>query len=185
MAGDERSGVEVMRMEAGLDTGPVCLSHAVDIPPLMTAGELHDELMIAGANLMVEALEKLDAGALNCAPQPEDGVTYAAKIDKAEARIDWQQPAQEVHNRIRGLSPFPGAWFEIELDGKRERIKVLRTAPEDGDGLPGTVLDDQLLVACGGHGAVRLTQLQRAGKRPMEAIDLLRGFTIPKGHLLA
>jgi methionyl-tRNA formyltransferase len=188
MAGDPRSGVEVMRMEEGLDTGPVCLSAAVDIGPETTAGDLHDALMGVGARLMAEALAKLAAGALACTPQPEAGVTYADKIDKAEARIDWSLDAATVHNRIRGLSPFPGAFFEIEAGGRRERIKVLRSRLETVAGAsapaaPGEALDDALLIACGG-GAVRLLELQREGKRPMPATELLRGFAIPAGTKL-
>lgn len=194
MAGDARSGVEVMRMEEGLDTGPVCLTAAVDIGPQTTAGDLHDALMGVGAALMVEALQRLEAGTLACRPQTQDGVTYADKIDKAEARIDWSLDAATVHNRIRGLSPFPGAFFEVAAaGGRRERIKVLRSRLETGAGAhgtgatgenqPGTVLDDALLVACGA-GAVRLTELQREGKRPMQADEMLRGFALPKGAWL-
>ncbi len=180
MAGDKRSGIEVMRMEAGLDTGPVCLRAETGIAPDMTAGELHDELMQSGASLMVEALEKLQAGKLSCQPQPETGVTYARKIEKSETRIDWSRPASEVHNHIRGLSPFPGAWFELEVNGRPERIKVLRAQPVSETGSPGTLLDDRLLVACG-EGAVRLLELQRAGKRPLKADDLLRGLNLKAG----
>ena len=184
MAGDRQSGIEVMRMEAGLDTGPVCLSATTQIGADMTAGELHDDLMVRGARLMVRALEKLQSGQLTCAAQPQDGITYAHKIEKSETRIDWSQPAQQVHNHIRGLSPFPGAWFELENKGKIERIKVLRCALDKGEGETGLLLDDALLVGCG-EGVIRLLQLQRAGKRPMSAKQLLRGFSLPKGTLLA
>jgi methionyl-tRNA formyltransferase len=187
MAGDTQSGIEVMQMEAGLDTGPVCLSAQTDITPDMTAGELHDDLMVRGAELMVQALEKLQKGELSCAPQPVEGITYASKIEKTETRIDWSQPALELHNHIRGLSPFPGSWFEIELNGRLERIKVLRCKPVSQTGkLPeaGSLLDDQLLVACG-EDALRLLELQRAGKRPMMASDLLRGMKITTGQILA
>ncbi len=183
MAGDEQSGIEIMQMEAGLDTGPVCLRAATDIPPDMTAGELHDDLMMRGAALMVKALEKLQAGTLTCTAQSPDGVIYASKIEKSETRIDWGKPALEVHNHIRGLSPFPGAWFELVVNGKAERIKVLRSSLQNESGARGLLLDDQLLVACG-DGSVRLLELQRAGKRPLQASELLRGFSAPKGTVL-
>jgi methionyl-tRNA formyltransferase len=183
MAGDAETAVAVMRMERGLDTGPVCLAEPVAIPPDMTTGELHDVLAQRGASLMVRALGALERSALDCAPQPADGVTYAAKIDKAEARIDFARPAVQVHNLIRGLSPFPGAWFETDAGGKRERIKVLRAQLAEGSGAPGEVLDDKLTVACG-EGAVRLVDLQRAGKKPMRAEEVLRGFALPPGTQL-
>jgi methionyl-tRNA formyltransferase len=183
MAGDAETAVAVMRMERGLDTGPVCLAEPVAIPPDMTTGELHDVLAQRGASLMVRALGALERSALDCAPQPADGVTYAAKIDKAEARIDFARPAADVHNLIRGLSPFPGAWFETDAGGKRERIKVLRAQLAEGSGAPGEVLDDKLTVACG-EGAVRLVDLQRAGKKPMRAEEVLRGFALPPGTQL-
>jgi methionyl-tRNA formyltransferase len=183
MAGDTETAATVMRMEQGLDTGPVCLAEPVAIPPDMTAAELHDVLARRGASLMVRALGALERGLLACAPQATSGVTYAAKIDKAEARIDFAKPAREVHNHIRGLSPYPGAWFETDTQGKRERIKVLRAHLAAGQGRPGTVLDDQLTVACG-EGAVRLGELQRAGKRPMRAGELLLGFPLPPGTVL-
>lgn len=184
MAGDEETAAAVMRMEAGLDTGPVCLAEPVAIGPDMTAGELHDVLARQGATLMVRALGALERGLLDCAPQPAEGVTYAAKIDKAESRIDFARPAREVHNHVRGLSPFPGAWLEAEVGGKRERIKILRTTLAEGGGAPGAVLDNRLTIACG-DGAVRLVELQRAGKKPMRAEELLRGFALPPGTQLA
>ena len=184
MAGDGETAVDVMRMEEGLDTGPVCLAEPVAIGPDTTAGELHDVLAERGASLMVRALSALERGSLDCRPQAAEGVTYAAKIDKAEARIDFARPAREVHNLIRGLSPFPGAWFEVEpAAGKRERIKVLRSTAADGAGAAGQILDDQLTVACGA-GAVRFLELQRAGKKPMPADVLLRGFSLPPGTML-
>ena len=183
MAGDAETAVMVMRMEQGLDTGPVCLAEPVAIGPEVTAGELHDELARRGASLMVRALGGLERGLLECTPQPSEGATYAAKIDKAEAHIDFTRPAREVHNLIRGLSPFPGAWFEATAAGKVERVKVLRAGVADGSGVPGEVLDDALTVACG-SGAVRLLELQRAGKRPMGAAEFLRGFTLARGALL-
>ncbi len=183
MAGDAETAVMVMRMEQGLDTGPICLGEHVAIGGDETAGELHDVLAARGASLMVRALSALERGSLDCQPQPEDGVSYARKIDKAEARIDFTRPAHEVHNLIRGLSPFPGAWFEAGREGKRERFKVLRARLAEGAGVPGEVLNDALTVACGA-GAVRLIELQRAGKRPMPAAEVLRGFAIPPGTRL-
>jgi methionyl-tRNA formyltransferase len=183
MAGDSETAVMVMRMAKGLDTGPVCLAEPVAIGPDATAGELHDELARRGASLMVRALGALERGLLECTPQPAEGATYATKIDKAEARIDFAKPAHEVHNLIRGLSPLPGAWFETGTVGGPERIKVLRATPADGRGRPGEVLDDGLTVACG-SGAVRFTELQRAGKKPMQAKDFLRGFPVPCGTIL-
>ncbi len=183
VAGDSETAVMVMRMEEGLDTGPVCLAERIPIAPDVTAGALHDELARRGASLMARALGALERGLLDCTPQPSDGATYAAKIDKAEARIDFARPAQDVHNLIRGLSPSPGAWFEVGGPGKAERVKVLRASPIEGRGAPGTVLDDALTVACG-TGAVRLLELQRAGKKPMPAEDFLRGFPLPRGAVL-
>ena len=183
MAGDAETAVMVMRMEKGLDTGPVCLADRVPIGADETAGELHDVLAGRGAQLMVRALSALERGTLDCRPQPVEGVTYAQKIDKAEAHIDFRADARQVHNLIRGLSPFPGAWFEVGPDGKRERIKVLRASLASGSGEPGTVLDDNLTIACG-EGAVRLVELQRAGKKPMPAVEVLRGFPIPAGTRL-
>lgn len=183
MAGDTETAAAVMRMEAGLDTGPVCLAEPVAIGPDMTAGELHDVLAHRGASLMVRALGALERGSLDCLAQQQDGVTYARKIDKAEARIDFTLPASQVHNLVRGLSPFPGAWFETGAGGKTERIKVLRTKLADGSGTPGEVLDDRLTVACG-DGALRLVELQRAGKKPMRAEEILRGYALPPGTRL-
>jgi methionyl-tRNA formyltransferase len=183
MAGDSETAVVVMRMEQGLDTGPVCLGEPVPIGADETAGELHDVLAQRGASLMVRALSALERGSLDCTPQAADGVTYAKKIDKAEARIDFGADAGQVHNLIRGLSPFPGAWFEAGVEGKRERIKVLRATLAEGSGTPGTILDDQLTIACG-SGAVRLIELQRAGKKPMTAAEVLRGFPLPPGTRL-
>lgn len=185
MAGDPETAVMVMRMEEGLDTGPVCMTDPVAIAPNVTTGELHDTLSQRGAGLIVKALEALEAGTLDCTPQPDEGITYAAKIDKAESRIDFTRPARDVHNHVRGLAPFPGAWFEAAPPGGTpERIKVLRTERIDGSGAPGEALDDRLAIACG-SGAVRLVEVQRAGKRVMTADDFLRGFTIPKGTRLS
>jgi methionyl-tRNA formyltransferase len=181
MAGDTVTAASIMRMDEGLDTGPVCLAEAVPIGPDMTAGELHDALSERGARLMVEALAAIAQGTLACAPQPEAGATYAAKIDKAETAIDFTRPAREVHNHVRGLSPFPGAW--LTAGDRGERIKVLRTRLAAGSGAPGTALDGALTVACG-EGAVQLLELQRAGKKPMAATELLRGFALPAGTRL-
>jgi len=183
MAGDEKTGMIVMKMEKGLDTGPMALTREVEITQAMTAGELHDKLMLVGARAMVEAMEKLEADDLPLTPQPEEGVLYAAKIDKAETRIDFSKPARDVHNHIRGLSPFPGAWFEAEINGKPERIKVLSSAIGEGSGAAGELLDDTLIVACG-EGAVKLTRLQKAGGKPLDAADFLRGTHLPKGTKL-
>jgi methionyl-tRNA formyltransferase len=173
MAGDKRTGVMVMQMDEGLDTGPVGLVEEMPIGPDMTAGELHDKMMLVGADLMGRALAALERGSLHFTPQDAAGVTYAAKIDKAEARIDWSKPAAEVHNLIRGLSPFPGAWFELELNGQPVRVKALRASLVAGAGVPGTILPE-LTIVCG-EGAVRLVAVQREGKAAMDAATFLRG----------
>jgi len=177
MAGDAESGVMVMWMAEGLDTGPVALAERLAVGADMTAGELHDALARLGADLMVRALGALERGTLQLTPQPDEGVTYAAKIDKGETRIDWTKPWKAVHDHCRGLSPFPGAWFELPGAG---RIKVLRTTRGEGSGAPGTVLDEHLTIACG-EGAVRLLEVQRAGKQPMKAEEFLRGSKVAKG----
>ena len=179
MAGDAESGVTIMQMDEGLDTGAMVMGERVAIAPDMTAGELHDVLAKLGAALMPRALAALGQGALTLTPQPAEGVTYAAKIAKDETRIDWAKPAAEVHNHIRGLSPFPGAWFE--LDGAR--VKALRSTKAEGSGTPGTVLDEKLSIACG-TGAVRLVELQKAGARAMPAEEFLRGTSIKAGTIL-
>lgn len=184
MAGDRETGMMVMKMDAGLDTGPVALTHKVEISLDMTASELHDRLAEIGAELMVEAMAKLEAGNLTLTPQPAEGVVYAAKISKEETRIDFSRDGLAVHNHIRGLSPFPGAWFEAEINGRNERIKVLKSEPAEGAGEAGTVLDDRLMVACG-TGAVRLLKLQKAGGKPLEAAEFLRGTALPKGTRLS
>lgn len=185
MAGDTETAVMVMQMEEGLDTGPVAATRLVPIGPDVTTGALHDTLARAGADLIVEALAALEKnGALPSVAQPLDGITYAAKIDKAEARIDLSKPAHEVHNHIRGLSPFPGAWLDATPSGgKPERLKILRTELAKGSGAPGEVLDDALAIACG-EGAIRLLEVQRAGKRAMTAEDFLRGFAVSRGTIL-
>ncbi|MFN3230971.1 MAG: methionyl-tRNA formyltransferase [Alphaproteobacteria bacterium] len=178
MAGDRKSGVCIMQMEAGLDTGPVYRRREIDITPEMTAGDLHDALAAASMEPLIEALGDVQAG-VAAEPQPEGGITYAHKIDKAEARIDWSRPAETVDGQIRGLSPVPGAWFEMA----GERIKVLRSHLAEGHGAPGSILDDRLRVACS-TGAVRLLELQRAGKAAMDAESFLRGKQVPTGTVL-
>jgi methionyl-tRNA formyltransferase len=182
MAGDAETGVMVMRMEEGLDTGPIAMAERVAIGADMTAGELHDALARLGADLMVRALGALERGTLQLIPQPDDGVTYAAKIDKGETRIDWTKRWKAVHDHCRGLSPFPGAWFEL-AGNPPVRVKVLRTTRGERSGAPGTVLDDRLTIACG-EGALRLVQLQRAGRQPMTAEEFLRGTPVAPGTVL-
>jgi methionyl-tRNA formyltransferase len=183
MAGDAETGVMVMRMEEGLDTGPVGLEARTPVGVEETAGELHDRLSVLGARLMAEAAARIEAGTLRTRPQPSDGVTYASKIDKAETRIDWRRPAKEVHDHVRGLSPFPGAWCEMTLGGKPERVKVLASRIADGHGRPGEILDDALTVACA-EGAIRLVRLQRAGRQPSGAEEFLRGARIAPGTVI-
>lgn len=180
MAGDAEAGVAVMRMEAGLDTGPVGMEERIRLTPEMTAGDLHDRLAPAGADLMGRAVGALERGTLQFRPQAEHGVTYASKIEKAEARIDWARPAVEILRQVMGLSPSPGAFFEADLGHGRERVKVLRARLVDGAGEPGTTLDDALTIACG-DGAIALTLLQRAGKAPLPTAELLRGRPVPAG----
>ena len=180
MAGDAESGVTIMKMDEGLDTGAIAMAERISIGPDMTAGELHDALARLGADLMARALAALERGSLTLTPQPADGVTYAEKISKDEARIDWSRPWKQVHDHIRGLSPFPGAWCEIG----GTRVKTLRSTKGEGTGVPGTVLDDKLTIACG-EGAVRLVELQRAGKQAMGAEEFLRGAPVPPGTRLA
>jgi methionyl-tRNA formyltransferase len=184
MAGDATTGMMIMKMDAGLDTGPVALAETVEIDPNMTGGELHDRLSEIGAPLMVEAMARLEHGALPLTPQSDAGVTYAKKIDKGETRIDWTRPAADIHNTIRALSPFPGAWCEIDVSGKPERLKVLRTAWSEGAGQPGEILDAALTIACG-NSAVRLVEVQRAGGKPMGATEFLRGLKLGKGEVLS
>ncbi len=183
MAGDAEAGVAVMRMEAGLDTGPVGMEERIRLTPEMTAGDLHDRLAPIGADLMGRAVGALARGTLQFRPQPEAGVTYASKIDKAEARIDWARPAAEVLRHVMGLSPHPGAFFEADLGHGVERVKILRARLADGAGVPGTTVDGALTVACG-VGAIAPTLLQRAGKGPVSAADLLRGRPVPAGTML-
>jgi methionyl-tRNA formyltransferase len=180
MAGDEKTGVMVMRMEEGLDTGPVVRQKTVKIEPDATAGDLHDMLSRLGADLTLSALVALQKRTLRTNPQVDADATYAHKIDKNETRIDWAKPWSEVHNHCRGLSPFPGAWCEFPGAG---RVKILRTTKGEGSGSPGRVLDDKLTIACG-SGAVRLLQLQRAGKQPMAADEFLRGTPVAPATVL-
>jgi len=181
MAGDLETGVTIMKMEVGLDTGPIVAQHRVAIAPDATTGDLHDELARLGADVMLIVLGALERGSLQVTPQDEAGVTYAAKIDKSETRVDWTKPWQDVHNHCRGLSPFPGAWCELAGAG---RIKILRTTKGAGAGPPGRVLDDKLTIACG-SGAIRLVQLQRAGRQPMLADEFLRGTPVALQTMLA
>ena len=181
MAGDPETGVTVMKMEEGLDTGPIAMERRVPIGPDASAGELHDQLARLGAELMPVAIAALERGSLQLTPQPAAGATYANKIDKAETRIDWTKPGQRVHDHCRGLSPSPGAWFEFPGAG---RVKVLRTTKGDGSGKPGQVLDDRLTIACG-DGSVRIVELQRAGGKPMSAEEFLRGMPLAAGSVLS
>ncbi|MBX9469506.1 MAG: methionyl-tRNA formyltransferase [Rhizobium sp.] len=186
MAGDAETGMMVMKMDKGLDTGPVALTRKVTIGPDMTAGELHDALSLVGAEAMVEAMAKLEADTLETVLQAQEGVLYAAKIDKAETRVDFTRPATEVHNHIRGLSPFPGAWTEMDVNGKPERVKLIASHLAEKDAIragPGTALDDRLTIACG-TGAVSLVRLQKAGGKALSAEDFLRGTPLPKGTVI-
>lgn len=177
MAGDAETGICIMRMQAGLDTGPVLLRRATPIGTEETTGALHDRLSQMGAGLIVQALAQFHT--LDAVPQPETGVTYAAKIDKAEARIDWAGRGVDVDRQIRGLSPFPGAWCEAE----GIRLKLLASRRAQGCGAPGQVLDDALTIACG-QGAVQLLRLQRAGRGAQDADEFLRGTPLPRGARL-
>lgn len=174
MAGDKETAAMIMKMEAGLDTGPIAISKNIEITPSMTAGELHDILSEKSAELTVEALNKLDNGKLTLKAQSKEGVTYAAKIEKSESPIDWEQSAEATHNHIRGLSPFPGAWCEINLNGKRQRVKILLSEIVDKKGEAGSILDEQLTIGCEDK-AVRLVKLQRAGKGVQNIEEFLRG----------
>jgi len=180
MAGDKETGVMVMKMEEGLDTGPIAMGERISIGLDTTGGELHDQLSLMGSALLLRALEYAGKGQLTLTPQNRDGVTYAKKLTKEETRIVWTMQGVEVQDTIRGLSPFPGAWFEPLLGGKAERVKVLRSVLVPGKGEPGQLLDGNLTVACASQ-AVRLTQVQRAGRKPMGGADFLRGFPLGKG----
>jgi methionyl-tRNA formyltransferase len=180
MAGDAESGVTIMRMDEGLDTGAMAMMERLAIGPDMTAGELHDALAPLGADLMMRAIAAAERGTLTLTPQPLERVTYAEKISKDETRIDWSKPWREVHNHIRGLSPFPGAWFEVG----GVRVKAVRSTRGEGSGAAGTALDDHLTIACS-DGAVRLVQVQRAGAKAMQAEEFLRGTAIKAGTKVA
>lgn len=184
MAGDSATGVQIMQMEAGLDTGPVMLSAETPIELTDTAGVLHDRLSGMGAELIVKALEMVEQGKAVFTPQTEEDVTYAHKLTNDETRINWSQPASTVRAHIHGLSPFPGAWFEMPTAKGPVRVKVLEVAEsQKGEGQPGEVLDGNLLIGCE-EGAVRLLRVQRAGKGAMNAEDFLRGNSLETGQVL-
>jgi len=183
MAGDAVTGVTIMQMDAGLDTGPMLASAREPIGPEDTSGALHDRLSRLGARLMVETLTKIATGSITAQAQPETGVTHAAKISKEEARIGWRRTARELDCHIRGLTPAPGAWFTVQQNGRDVRIKVLRASPVAGAGPAGMVLDDQFTIACA-EGALRISQVQREGKAPSDTASFLRGFALPVGLLL-
>jgi methionyl-tRNA formyltransferase len=174
MAGDRESGVMVMQMAAGLDTGEIAMAARTAVSDAITAGDLHDVLARLGSGLMGRAMAALQRGELRLTPQSEAGASYAAKIDKAEARIDWNRPARAVLRHCHGLSPFPGAWCEIPIEGAPVRVKILRCALIEQSGVPGELLDDHLAIGCQ-QGGIRILQLQRAGKAPMQADEFLRG----------
>jgi methionyl-tRNA formyltransferase len=184
MAGDIETGVMVMKMDAGLDTGDVAMAERLAIRDAMTAADVHDALAPLGADLMVRAMGALERGKLQLTKQSDEGVTYAAKIEKAEARIDWNRPAHAVLRHIHGLSPFPGAWCEMAIEGEQVRVKILRCETADGSGVSGDMLDDHLAVACK-QGALRILELQRAGKQPMKAEEFLRGTPLKPPMRLA
>ena len=181
MAGDAETGITIMQMDEGLDTGPVLLRQAVSIEAHATAADLHDTLAALGARLIVEALKGLDAGVLTPRPQPADGVTYAAKMTRAEGRLDWRRPADELARQVRALTPWPGA--TVEAAGERLKVLTAEVVETPAGAAPGTVLDDALTVACG-TGALRIIKAQRPGKAPMAAADLVRGFPVPRGTRL-
>jgi methionyl-tRNA formyltransferase len=184
MEGDAESGVMVMKMDVGLDTGDVAMAERLAITDSITAADLHDALAPLGADLMVRAMGALERGPLQLTKQSEAGVTYAAKIEKAEARIDWNEPSRAVLRHIHGLSPFPGAWCEMAIEGEQMRVKILRCELAQGAGAPGDLLDDRLTVACKG-GAIRILELQRAGGKPMKAEEFLRGTPLKPPMRLA
>jgi methionyl-tRNA formyltransferase len=180
MSGDAETGVMVMKMDVGLDTGDVAMAERLTITDKMTASDVHDALARLGADLMVRAMAALERGALQLTKQSEAGVTYAAKIEKVEAKIEWNRPAHDVLRHIHGLSPFPGAWSEVVVDGEAVRLKILRCESARGSGAPGSLLDDQLTIACA-NGAIRIIDLQRAGKAPMKTAEFLRGTPLKSG----
>ncbi|WP_303853216.1 methionyl-tRNA formyltransferase [Bartonella apis] len=180
MAGDKKTGMMIMKMDEGLDTGPIALSKSIDIAPDMTAGELYDELEQIAAPLMVEAMEKLEQGDLTLTPQKSEGETYAKKITKDETRIDWSKPAKELQKRICGLSPFPGSWCEMEISGKRERVKLLKAKLVVGSSLGAGHIDPETLTIHCGEGCLQITRLQKAGGKAMDAETFLHGFHVTK-----
>ena len=177
MAGDNETAVMVMKMDAGLDTGDVAMAERMAVSDAMTAADVHDALARLGGDLMARAMGALERGKLQLTKQSAEGVTYATKIEKSEAHIDWNRPARQVLRHIHGLSPFPGAWCEMEIEGEQVRVKILRCAVVAGSGAPGEVLDDRLTIACK-QGAIRILELQRAGKQPMKAEEFLRGTPV-------
>lgn len=179
LAGDEKSGVTIMQMDEGLDTGDMLMAEETPITATTTASDLHDRLSAMGAEMIVKALENLQSGSLTPVPQPDEGVTYAAKLDRSEGRIDWALSAVDLERRVRGLNPWPGIWFDYQ----DRRIKVLAAEVVDNSGNAGTVLDDRLTIACG-EKALRLKRVQKQGKGPMAAEDFLRGNDVPKGTSL-
>ena len=183
MAGDRETGVEVMKMEEGLDTGPIAMAEKLKLTLDMTAGEAHDRLSALGADLIGRALAALERGALHFTPQSQEGAVYAAKIDKAEARVDFSLPAEELHNLIRGLSPFPGAFFEADFGKGPERVKILRAHGAQGAGKPGEILDATPRIACG-EGALSLLEVQRAGRGPVSGAEFFRGARLAVGDVL-
>jgi methionyl-tRNA formyltransferase len=184
LEGDNRTGVTIMQMDEGLDTGGILLSEATQIVEKDTGERLHDRLALMGGPLVVRALAGLEAGELSARPQPEDGVTYAAKLTREEAKLDWSQPAERLERLVRAFTPWPGAWFEAGSEAGGERIRVLRAELAEGEGAPGELLDERLTIACG-EGALRLTEVQRAGKAAMAAEAFLRGFAIKAGSRLS
>ena len=180
MAGDKKTGMMIMKMDEGLDTGPIALSKSIDIAPDMTAGELYDELEKIAAPLMVKAMEKLEQGDLTLTPQKSEGETYAKKITKDETRIDWSKPAKELQKRICGLSPFPGSWCEMEISGKRERVKLLKAKLVAGSSLGAGHIDPETLTIHCGEGCLQITRLQKAGGKAMDAETFLHGFHVTK-----
>jgi len=182
-AGDRETGVQVMAMEEGLDTGPVFLTHVEAITDATTTGDLHDRLSQAGAQLMVRALEQLEAGTLIGEPQSEDGVTYARKIERHETRLDWHLSANALVRKIHAFSPFPGCWFELPTEKGLVRVKALRAERAEGAGAPGTIIDEQLTIACG-DGALRLLNVQKEGKSAVSALEFLRGNLVRTGTIL-
>ncbi|MGO9429988.1 methionyl-tRNA formyltransferase [Rhodoblastus sp.] len=184
MEGDRETGIMVMQMEEGLDTGPIAMAEKLAIPPDMTAGEAHDKLSLLGADLIGRALAALERGGLTFQPQAEEGLLYAKKIDKAEARVDFSQASQKLHNLVRGLSPFPGAFFEMDFGKGPERVKILRTTLAEGTGKPGEILDDTPRIACG-DGALTLVEVQRAGRGPVSGSEFLRGARLVPGARLS